>query len=106
MSGQVCHLSLHVCYTEVMIGFDPTEYTVSESSGEALLSVVIQSGSLERPLTVRFATIPDSATEAGTVTLEMVEAVEHPNYRHTWDRRTCPLFRRCPFFIQRSNVMS
>lgn len=57
------------------VGFRPTDYTVSESDGEVQLFVAVLEGSLERSLTVRFATIPNSATEAGTVTLKMISPV-------------------------------
>ena len=48
------------------IGFDPEEYAVRETDGQAVLMVRLISGTLERDVTVLFETSPGSATEAGT----------------------------------------
>lgn len=68
------------------IGFNQTIYTVSESGGEVLLFVAVLEGSLERSVTVRFATIPDSATETGAVTLnndQFSDNSDNPDYEGT-----------------------
>ena len=48
------------------IGFDPEDYVVRETDGQAVLMVRLISGTLDRDVTVFFETSPGSATEAGT----------------------------------------
>ena len=45
----------------LVIGFEPSTYTVLESVGDAELEVVIISGSLETDIVVRLTTADDSA---------------------------------------------
>ena len=50
---------LYLCYSstlEVVIGFDPAFYNVSESDGEVLLTVRVLRGELGRPVEVNFST--------------------------------------------------
>ena len=47
------------------IGFNPDSYTVVESDGQVTLLFEVLGGTLEREVTVRFMTSPNTATEAG-----------------------------------------
>ena len=52
---------------EVVIGFRPDVYTVSELEGSVTLTVEVISGQLDREVTVSFATRQDTATSMYTV---------------------------------------
>ena len=54
-----------LCIAGVTIGFNPVDYSVNEPDGQVTLSFEVLMGTLEREVTVRFMTQPDSATEAG-----------------------------------------
>ncbi len=49
------------------VGFNPEIYSVREMDGQAVLSVELLSGILERDVTVDFFTMSDTATEEGTI---------------------------------------
>ena len=53
----------------IIVGFNPTVYSVNEADGEEVLFVEILNGTLERDVTVLFETLPGTATQAGNVML-------------------------------------
>ena len=76
----VCFMLQEYCFTlfpaDVMIGFNPTDYTVSEDGG--IVTFFIQKvGSNERDVTVFFSTVDGSATGKTTM-------------RHQWTLHHCP----------------